>query len=245
MPAFDPLERDRVVEVAGVDRIDRDDRPPGQVPPVGGHGLVEPLGLAAGILERRLGKLAGQGELVDDRLRVDPDVAGPPEDADHDPLAVAQVGGKPHEFHHHLVALVHPLRTRIPDGNRARDGRAVDLDPSAAAGLEVRAHESRRASCHDLHDLSGRTRATGLAPRRESHAHGVAADRVERRRGSDVDVARPIAGKGALGMDETVPAGSPSEHAHDPRGATPGRGRLRAFACHGARPRKNLRPRPA
>ena len=51
MSAVEPLERNRVVEVAGVDRIDRDDRQAGQVEPAGRNRLVELLRLPPGLFE--------------------------------------------------------------------------------------------------------------------------------------------------------------------------------------------------
>ena len=48
------LERDRVVEVAGVDRVDRDDRLAGEIAAAVADRFVELLGLLAGFCRARL-----------------------------------------------------------------------------------------------------------------------------------------------------------------------------------------------
>ena len=69
-PFSSRVERDRVVEVAGIDRVDRDDRLAGQIEPIADR-LVERVGLLAGIFQHVFGKLLGQAEFADDRERID------------------------------------------------------------------------------------------------------------------------------------------------------------------------------
>ncbi len=58
----------RIVEVTGVRRIDRDDRHRGEILAITKLGIVETLGRRPSRLENLLGKLARQPELVDHRL---------------------------------------------------------------------------------------------------------------------------------------------------------------------------------
>ena len=60
-PLVDPLQRNRVVEVAGVDRIDRDHRLAGQIAAAVGDRFVELLGLPPGLFQRVFGELARAG----------------------------------------------------------------------------------------------------------------------------------------------------------------------------------------
>jgi len=166
----DPLQRDRIVEVAGVDRVDGHDRLPGEVATIRRHGLVEPFRLPPGVVEHRLGKRPGQAELVDHGLRVDADGAGAAEHVDDHPFAVAHGGGKPHDFHDHLVVGPHAPGPGIAHGHRPGEPGAVDLHPAAADGFEVRADEPGGPTLHDLHDLAGRSRPADVAGFREPDA---------------------------------------------------------------------------
>ena len=74
MPPFDTLQRDRIVEVAGIDRVDRYDHSVGEIASTGGHRLVETLGLRPGIVDHLFGKWSGKRELMDHGLRIDADV---------------------------------------------------------------------------------------------------------------------------------------------------------------------------
>ena len=91
-PFFGLFERDGVVEIAGVDRVDRDDRLGRQVAAALADRLVELLGLGAGIVERIVVEFARQIELVDDRHRVDARLAAPAQNVDDHAFAVAAVG---------------------------------------------------------------------------------------------------------------------------------------------------------
>ena len=73
-------QRNGVVEVAGVGRIDRDDRLAGQVESALGDRFVEGLGLLASVFQDVLGKLFRQVELANDRERVDARLAGRSQD---------------------------------------------------------------------------------------------------------------------------------------------------------------------
>ena len=70
MAVLQPLQRNGVVEIAGVDRIDRHDRLAGEILAAADR-FVERLGLAVGLLDRVFGEAVGQVELADDRKRID------------------------------------------------------------------------------------------------------------------------------------------------------------------------------
>src|SRR5437868_4701948 len=79
----------RVVEVAGVDRVDRDNRLVGEIQPPFQVILVELLGLLAGLGMNLFGKFVGETEFVNDRKRVDTRLAAGPENFREHSLAAA------------------------------------------------------------------------------------------------------------------------------------------------------------
>ena len=186
--ALDPLERDRVVEVAGVDGIDRDDGPPGEVAPVALDRLGEPLGLPPRVGRDRVGKRTRQGELVDHRLRVDARRSRRAEHLHDHAFAVAHVRGKPHHLHDDLVFVAGALRPRIAHGHGPGKAGAIDLHPAGAGGLEIAADKPRRLPLHHLDDLARGARAAGIAGPGESHPHRVARGGIERGVGRDMNV---------------------------------------------------------
>ena len=117
-PLSSPLQRNRVVEVAGVDRVDRDDRLVGEVAAAAADRFVELLGLLARLVERVLGELAGQVELVDDRHRVDARLAARAEHFDDHAFAVADVRRKADHLDDDFVVRPHALRAGVADVDR-------------------------------------------------------------------------------------------------------------------------------
>ena len=209
----DPLQRDRVVEVAGVDRIDRHDHAVGEIPSAGRHLLPESLRLPAGLGQRPLGKRAGQGKLMDHRERVDASLAGGAEHLDDHALAVAEVRRKPHHLHDHFVVLADALRTGIADRHRPRKIRAIDPHPAAAGRLEIAAHKARGTARDDLHDLARRSRAADIAASGEPHADGVARGSIEGEGCGNMDVTRTVAGGRLQRPDKSVATRRPPEDA--------------------------------
>ena len=94
-PLSSLFQRNRVVEVAGVDRVDRDRSSRGS-------GRVRPrrccsskrVGLAAGLVQGVFGEVVGQVEFADDRQRVDARLATRPEHFGDHPFAFCGGEGK-------------------------------------------------------------------------------------------------------------------------------------------------------
>jgi hypothetical protein len=210
-----PLQRDRIVEVAGIDRIDGDDRPPRQIATIGGHLLGEPDGLRAGGVEDLLAERSGESELVDDRLRVDAGLAGKPENFDDHPFPVTEMGRETHDLDDDLVPLADRLGAGIADRHRSREGGAIDLHPAGAGGHEEAADEPGPRPRDDLDDLPTRTRAADVAATQQADADGVAVDGIETRRLGDMDIAVAVARRRGQRMDESVTSGGAAEHAED------------------------------
>ena len=124
----EPLQRDRVVEVAGVDRVDRDDRLAGQVEPAVADRFVELLGLLAGLFEGVVGELVGQVELADDRQRVDARLAPRPEHLGDHAFAVVDVRGEADHLDDDLVVGLGALGAR--DRRRRSAGRRACRRPA-------------------------------------------------------------------------------------------------------------------
>ena len=210
----DPLQRDRIVEVAGVNRIDRHDHAVGEIPASGRHLLPESLRLPAGLGERPFGKRAGQGKLMDHRERVDPGLAGGPEHLDDHALTLAEVRRESHHLHDHLVVLANPLGTGIADRHRPGEIRTVNPHPAAAGRLEIAAHEAGGAARDDLHDLTRRPGATDIASPGEPHADGVPGGGIEGGGRRDVNVTRTVAGGCLQRPDKSVAPGRTPEDAN-------------------------------
>ena len=162
--AFQTLERDRVVEVAGIDRIDRDDRPRRQVPSISRDSLGKPRRLGPGGVEDLVGERAGETELVDDRTGIDPGLPRLPEDLDDHPFAVPEMGGKADDLDDNLVILPHRLRPGIADRHRPRKRRAVDLHPARVGGDEETADKPRLRPRDHLDDFARRTGTAEITP---------------------------------------------------------------------------------
>ena len=172
------LQRDRVVEVAGRRRVDRDDRLAGEILPIGAgrlraDRLVELLRLPPGVFERVLGKRPRQAELVDDRQRVDPRHAAVAQHLDDHRLAVADVRREADHFDHDLVVRLHALGAGVADVHRVGEDLAVDLHHRHAGLLEIRADEAVGRPVDDVDDPPlDLPHAADLA--RQPHAHRVA-----------------------------------------------------------------------
>ncbi len=149
------LQRDGVVVVAGVHRVNRDDRLAGQIEAVANR-FVKTVGLLPGIVQSVLGELFGQAELANDRKRVDARLALRPEDLDNHALAVMHGRGEADHFDDHFVVRPCVLRAGIADENRLGEERAVDLHEGGALRLEIGADELAGLPLDDFHNAAAR-----------------------------------------------------------------------------------------
>ena len=136
------LQRDRVVEIAGVGRIDRDDRQARQVQPLRRDRFVELLRLLPGLFQGVRGEGVGQVELAEDRQRVHPRLAPRPEHLDDHPFAVVDGRREADHLEDHLVVRPGALRAGIAHGDRLREERAVDRDVGGPGRLEIGARRT-------------------------------------------------------------------------------------------------------
>ena len=204
MAVVEPLQGDGIVEVAGVDRIDRDDRLAGQIEPAFDR-LVETVRLLAGLVQGVFGELLGQVELADDRERIDARLALRPEDLDDHPFAVVHGRGEADHFHDHLVVGPGVLGARIADEDRLGEERAVDLHEGRTLRLEVGADELPRLPLQDLDYAAPWSQAcigvpacgSRVADVLDLDGHHVAAGRIERVLGRHEDILdfTPFAGR--------------------------------------------------
>ena len=154
-PSVEPLQRNGVVEIAGVDRVDRHDRLAGQVQPAADR-FVEPLGLLPGLVQGVFGELLGQVELADDRERVDARLALRAEHLDDHAFAVVDRRGEADHLDDHLVVGPGVLRPGIAHVDRLGEQRAVDLHVGRPVRLEIGADELVRLPLDDFDDLAAR-----------------------------------------------------------------------------------------
>ena len=102
MAVVELLQGNGVVKIAGVDRIDRDDRLAGQIEPAFDR-LVEAGRLLPGLVQGVLGEFFGQVELADDRERIDARLALRPQDFGDHSFAAMHGRGEADHFHDHFV----------------------------------------------------------------------------------------------------------------------------------------------
>ena len=134
-------QRNGVVEVAGIDRVDGDDRLAGEIEAAPEMRLIELLGLLAGLFQHFVGKLVAETELVDDRQRVDARAPRLPEDLREDRFARSEVRRKSQHFDHDFVVGPGSLRSRIADQDGIAERAAVHLDVALSVAFEIGSHE--------------------------------------------------------------------------------------------------------
>ncbi len=175
MPLVGPHQADRVVEIARVDRIDRNHHFAGQIGPLGRNRLVELFGFDPRFFQRVGRKRLGQIEFANDRQRVDARRAARAEDFGDHAFAVLIVGRKADHFQHDFVVGPGRLRAGIAHQDRPREWFAVDLHIGHAGRFEVGADKLPRAALDDLDDLAFGIRPRAGAARLQPQQHRVAA----------------------------------------------------------------------
>ena len=155
MPVVELLQRDGVVEIPRVDRIDRDDRLAGEIRAVADR-FVERFGLPAGLVQGVFGKMVGQVELADDRERVDARLSARAEHFGDHALAVVQRRREADHLDDDFVVGPRAFRAGIADVDRLGEQRAVDLHVGRAGRLEIGADELVRLALDDFDDFAAR-----------------------------------------------------------------------------------------
>ena len=151
--AVELLQRDRVVEIPRVHRIDRDNRLGGEIRAVADR-FVERFGLPAGFGQGVFRKLVGQVHLADDRERVDARLSARAEHFGNHALAVVKRRREADHLDHDFIVGPAFLCAGIADVDRLGEQRAVDLHVGRAARLEIGADELVRLAFDDFDDLA-------------------------------------------------------------------------------------------
>ena len=115
MPVRQPHQRDRIVEIAGIDRIDRDHGFAGQIDSRRMDRFVEPIGLIASVFEHVVGKMLRQVVFADDRKRIDARLAAAAEHFGDHAFAVVYVRRKADHLEHDFVVGPGVLRAGSPN----------------------------------------------------------------------------------------------------------------------------------
>ena len=212
-------QADRIVEVAGVGRVDRDHDLIGHILAPGAFGRVgrvEGLDGRPGVVHRGLGELILDPVRPDDRLRLDRGGAGLPERLDDHPRRQFAPMGILSDLDDDLRARLRTGGADVADDDRRVRLLAFRLDEPGPPRLGERADEAVLAPPEDLDDLPGIERLPVAAtPLAGAGDHEVAAHRPARVLRRDEQVA---VGVGRRGRDEAEPARVRPELAHDARG---------------------------
>ncbi len=133
------LQGNRVVEIPGIGRINRDDRAIGQVLTAFHRRFrIKRLRRPVRVLQRGRAEFLCKAVLLDDALRIHRRLTAPAEHLHDDPLRLLPLVGIANDLHHHLVARPRILRRHIRDPNRRMQRVPVRNDqPSAQLFLKL------------------------------------------------------------------------------------------------------------
>ena len=134
-------QRDRIVEIAGIDRVDRDCQPIGEVFAAGGDFFLEAGPHLPSLFQDIFGKGVGQAEGADDRQGIDAGLTMDAKSFDDDGFAAFFERGKAYHLDNDLVVGLDPLGAGIADDNAMAENRAIDADITLAVAREVGADE--------------------------------------------------------------------------------------------------------
>ena len=192
-----------VVEIAGVDGVDRDDGFGGEIEAAVSR-FVELLGLLAGVLLHVVGEIAGQIEFVDDRHGVDAGLAAGAEDFDDHAFAVVNVRREADHFDDDFVVGPGAFRAGVADVDRLGKQLAVGLHVSVAGGFEIGADELMRFALQNFDDIAFGIGAADIALARDGDQDRVATGCILCVIGGDENIAAAIA-RGAASLGRTNP----------------------------------------
>ena len=216
--AAEPSQRDGVVEIAGVVRVDGDDEGVGEVFAVAGGGIgVESVDAAACILGDLRGETVGQMELADDGQQVHAGLAAFAQALHDDPAGRPPFLGVLRDLGHDLVALPGGFGARIPNQDRAMQQVAVRLYVPGIGVAHQLPDKAAFAPFEDTDDLAAQHHlSVALGALDHADQDPVAGHGVARVLARHVQIA--VCG-GFIGDHEAEPAGVGAVGARDlPRG---------------------------
>ena len=212
MAVIQSLQRDGVVEIPRVGRVDRHDRLAGEIRAAADR-FVELAGLAVCFVGRVGRKAVGQVELADDRKRVDARRTPRAEHFGDHALAVVKRRGETDHLDDHFIVRLGVLGPRIAHVDRPGEQRAVDPHVGRPGRLQIGADELVRLPLDDFDDRAARAEFAPAGPA-DFDQHHVASGGVGRAVGRNVNVlhlfGRPFA---AVQTDETEALLRPLENA--------------------------------
>ena len=213
----------RVVEVARIDGVDRDDALAGKVRAAVEVVIVKLVGLGAGFGECGFRELFRQSEGANDGQQVHAGLRQRAENFRNDALPACFIRREPQHLHDDLVLRLRPFRAGVTNAYAVREHRAVDLDKRPAVPLEVGTDKGACRAVQNPHHVPGRPgQLRRLAG--ELHHHLVAAARVQFLAFPNANIAAAFRRRG-VGLDERhARVGPPinpnhrAEHVRRPQG---------------------------
>ena len=190
---FQSLERNGVVEIAGIDRVDRDDRFVRQIacgPPIDSSNCSASL---AGFFQRVVGEIAGQVEFADDRQRIDARRAAGPSTSMITPSPSWNVRREADHLEDDFVVGLGVLRAGIADVDRPREQACRRLAHSRCRPASKYVPTNWCVSRSRISTISpSGLPAADIALARNRDQHRVADGGIARVIGGDEDIAAAI-----------------------------------------------------
>ena len=211
-----PLHRNRIIEILGLRRIDREDEFAGEVHTPG--GILGRLGIEQpncfpGFLDHGLGKLNRKSAGRDDRLRFDIGFAAGTKHLGDDPFGHEVTHGPDGQLEDDLRSFARSAGMRVTDEHIASQAPAVGLDhPSAVLAHQFAGKHRLGAIEHFLDATTGLLGFAALAAPRHRGADTVTRQRASSIVNGDVEVSLPA---DLLGKHESETTAGLSEDADD------------------------------
>ena len=147
-------QRDGVVEVAGIDRVDRNHGLAGEIFPAVQVVLAKLLRLLARFRKHVFREFVRQSERANDRQRIDLRLAARPQNLGDNAFAALFRRGKAKHLDDDLVLRAHALGARVADIDAMAEDGAIHADQSLAVTLEVSPDELARHALQHLEDFA-------------------------------------------------------------------------------------------
>ncbi len=212
VPVRQPIDRDRVVEIARVFAVDGDRRPVAEVGPAPAVALAHAGAQPAGLGNRVLTVFVRQVVLVDDDGRVDAGLLEPAQHLDDPSQRGAGGRRKSGDLHRDHFTRRRAAALAGPDLH-VHDQAPVERDHESVPRIvDVEAaHDGRRRALEDPHDASlGPPVAAGVL---DAHDDAIAVHGLIQVRAGDIDARRPVLER-RIGIHEGEPAGIRRDASH-------------------------------